>query len=105
MEISWCLGSDFNTVRSEEEKIGSGFNYSAMFQFSSFIEKIGCIDFPLTSGKFTWSSNKVEPTYCRLDKFLISLGFLLIFQNLKQNILPRSLFDHNAVSLAVKKTN
>ena len=48
-----CLGGDFNIVRSEEEKIGSGFNYSTMLQFSSFIEEIGCIDFPLTGGKFT----------------------------------------------------
>ena len=53
IEIPWCLGGDFNTIRSEEEKTGSGFNYSVMFQFSSFIEEIRCIDFPLIGGKFT----------------------------------------------------
>ena len=105
MEISWCLRGDFNTVRSVEEKIGSGFNYSAMFQFSSFIEEIGCIDLPLTGGKYTWSSNRVEPTYCRLDRFLISPRISLTFANLKQNVLPRSLSDHNAISLAIEKIN
>ena len=43
----------------------------------------------------------MDSTFCRLDHFLISLDFMLIFQNLIQSILRRSLSDHNTIFLTV----
>ena len=93
------IGGDFNVVKGMEEKVGVVYNHSVMSDFSNFIEDLGLMDIPLASGRFTWSSNRLVATFCRLDRFLISLAFMLRFQNLVQTILPKSLSDHNAVSL------
>ena len=71
MEIPWCLGGDFNSVRCEDEKIGMVLNHSAMSHFSHFIDDIGCMDIPLSDGKFTWCNNRLDPSYSRLDRFLM----------------------------------
>ena len=99
------LGGDFNTVRCVEEKMGAVYNKSAMAQFSNFIEECGLLDLPMSGGKFTWSNNRLETTYCRLDRFLISPGFLCEFPKVTQKVLPRSLSDHNAILLADEGVN
>ncbi|XVF49156.1 hypothetical protein PTKIN_Ptkin03bG0245900 [Pterospermum kingtungense] len=101
----WVLGGDFNIVRSEEEKIGLGYNVGAMATFSSFIESLGLVDLPLSGGKFTWCSNRDQPTFCRLDRFLCSSEVLLNFSSIVQKLWPRSISDHNPVSLESKDTN
>ncbi|XVF77249.1 hypothetical protein PTKIN_Ptkin14bG0027900 [Pterospermum kingtungense] len=76
-----------------------------MGSFSSFIAESGLIDLPLSRGKFTWSSNKETPTYCRLDRFLIGASFIMQFPNLVQKLWPKSLSDHNPVTLESLKSN
>ncbi|XVE94527.1 hypothetical protein REPUB_Repub02eG0016400 [Reevesia pubescens] len=97
---SWILGGDFNVVRSQEEKIGLRYNLAAMEQFSRFIEDLGLIDIQLQNGKFTWCSNCDQPTFCRLDRFLISAELVSKFSGLVQKVLPRSLSDHNPVTIS-----
>ena len=46
MDISWCLGGDFNAIRNEEEKVKVVYNTSVMNHFSQFIDEIGCMDLP-----------------------------------------------------------
>ena len=104
-DIPWCLGGGFNAVKNVEEKIGVVHNTSSMSQFSHFIDDIGCMDIPMSGGKFTWCSNRRDPSYSRLDRFLISSEFVLVFQHLAQHCLPRSLSDHNAVLLMAETTN
>ncbi|XVE87279.1 hypothetical protein DITRI_Ditri18aG0104200 [Diplodiscus trichospermus] len=58
VEVPWCIGGDFNVVRSPEEKVRAGFNLRAMSLFSNFIENAGMVDLPLQGGRFTWSSNR-----------------------------------------------
>ena len=76
------LGGDFNVVRNKAEKIGVVHNTSSMSHFSHFINDIGCMDLPMSGGKFTWCSNRRDPSYSRLDRFLISPEFVFIFQQL-----------------------
>ncbi|XVF73335.1 hypothetical protein PTKIN_Ptkin12aG0193100 [Pterospermum kingtungense] len=104
-DCPWILGGDFNIIRTEEEKVGVVYNTTAMDNFSSFIESIGCIDLPLSGGKFTWTSNRDSPTFCRLDRFLCSPEVLLQFSNVVQKLWPRSLSDHYPVSLETNTTN
>ena len=73
------LEGDFNTVRCVEEKMGAVYNKSAMAKFSNFIDECGLLDLLMSGGKFTWSNNKLEATFCRLDRFLISPDFLCEF--------------------------
>ena len=98
-------GCDFNTVRSEDEKIGVVHNLSAMIHFSQFIDEIDYMDLPMSGSKFIWCSNRRDPSYSKLDRFLISLEFFLVFQNFVQQSLPRSLSNHNTVRLMVDAVN
>ena len=78
-------------------EIGATYNLSAMSQFSNFIKEYGLMDIPLSGGRFTWCSHKSEATFCRLNRFLFSLGVMYEFPKMMQKVLPRSLLDHNAV--------
>ncbi|XVF39103.1 hypothetical protein PTKIN_Ptkin01aG0008500 [Pterospermum kingtungense] len=97
--VPCCIAGDFNVVRNIEEKVGLSYNRSVMEQFSDFIEDLGLIDLPLSGDKFTWSRDCPTPTFCRLDRFLVAPEFLLTFSYLVQNLGPRSLSDHNLISL------
>ncbi|GMJ04908.1 hypothetical protein HRI_004160000 [Hibiscus trionum] len=49
-DVNWCLGGDFNAFLCCEEKLGAGFNQSAMEIFRKFIQETGLIDLPLKGG-------------------------------------------------------
>ncbi|XVF85700.1 hypothetical protein PTKIN_Ptkin17bG0137400 [Pterospermum kingtungense] len=83
-------------IANHDEKAGLSYNRNAMEQFSEFIEDAGLIDLPLLGGQFTWSNKR---THCRLDCFLVAPEFFIAFPNLVQNLGPRSLSDHNIISL------
>ncbi|XVF29836.1 hypothetical protein REPUB_Repub16aG0005200 [Reevesia pubescens] len=74
-----------------------------MSLFSNFIDQAKFMDLPLTSGKFTWCNNLDPHAFCRLNRFLISFEFLVAWLNLVQNLLPRSLSDHNSMCLSVEE--
>ena len=48
---------------------------------------------------FTWSNNRSNGVWARLDRFLISPVILSWFPNLVQNCIPRSISDHSAITL------
>ncbi|KAK3199679.1 hypothetical protein Dsin_023094 [Dipteronia sinensis] len=50
---------------------------------------------------YTWSNNREEEAWARLDRFLLSPTILLWFPNLFQPGMPRSLSDHNPVLIGV----
>ncbi|GMI75114.1 hypothetical protein HRI_001180700 [Hibiscus trionum] len=104
-QIPWCLGGDFNLFLDEEEKIGFTINKTMISMFRSFVFEAGLIDLPLSGGKFTWSNSREIPTFVRLDRFLISTSFNLEFPQIVQNLLDKSLSDHNAIHLSVEKVD
>ncbi|GKV20736.1 hypothetical protein SLEP1_g30818 [Rubroshorea leprosula] len=95
---NWCIGGDFNAIRSREEKRGRHFNNTAMRDFNSFIEEAGLEDLPLTGRKFTWFKSDGS-AMSRLDRFLVSTGFLINFPDLIQKGLSRDISDHCPVML------
>ncbi|XVF29009.1 hypothetical protein REPUB_Repub15cG0083100 [Reevesia pubescens] len=105
LEMSLCCGGDFNVIRFSEEKIGAGDNFSAMGHFNDFIEDLELVDLPLEGGKFTWFSNQDAPTFCRLDRFLVSSTLLDKWGHVAQKLLPRFLSDHNPLLLCGDSTN
>ncbi|XVE69059.1 hypothetical protein DITRI_Ditri09bG0119200 [Diplodiscus trichospermus] len=104
-EVSWYLGGYFNIVRYQKGKIGATTNFLAMNAFLEFIESVGLVDLPLVGCKFTWCSNRENPTFCRLDRFLVEVEFLQIYPTLVQKLCPRSISDHFPVSIGVESTN
>lgn len=96
---------DFNVVKTHEEKLELSFNQGAVDAFSDFIESLGLIDLPLLGGSFSWCSNMEVATFCQLDRFLIALEILISFADLVQRVWPRSLSDHNPITLELEKKN
>ncbi|XVE85013.1 hypothetical protein DITRI_Ditri17bG0058400 [Diplodiscus trichospermus] len=102
--MPWCMG-DFNVVMSEVEKIDNSVDHFAVMEFSTFIQELGLIDLPLTVENFTWSNNRAIPIHCQLDHFLLHSEFIMKLPGLSHKLWPKSLSDHNPVSLEVKLRN
>ncbi|GMI80064.1 hypothetical protein HRI_001675700 [Hibiscus trionum] len=96
---TWCVGGDFNAFLFVEEKIGYSWNMASTNLFRTFIQNTQLADLHLNGEAFTWSNNKEPPTFIRLDRFLVSHDFLAKFPCLNQNILAKSISDHNPISL------
>jgi exonuclease III len=89
------LGGDFNIMRfcSDKNKKFNDNKYSCVF--NQIINSYDLRDLPLSSGKFTWSNNRKNPTLEKLDRVLISSSWENEFPlcNFRKN--PRYMSDHN----------
>ncbi|GMI70239.1 hypothetical protein HRI_000693200 [Hibiscus trionum] len=101
--LPWCLVGDFNAIVSREEKIGMNFNCHLAEIFRSFIQDANLMDLPLHGGAFTWSNRRDPPTFVRLDRVLVHHSFIILFNDLRQLLLPSSVSDHNAICLEDSK--
>ena len=68
----WCVGGDFNVIRSSSEKLGGSSFTSSMRDFDGFIRDCELFDSPLRNAPFTWSNMQESPVCKRLDRFLYS---------------------------------
>lgn len=87
--LPWCLGGDFNTVLSCDEKTNCSQTTRSMKDFASFIEQHELVNLPLKGARYTWSNNQSNPVMCRLDRFLLSPSFELKFPLASQLAKPR----------------
>ncbi|KAK8628221.1 hypothetical protein V6N13_063931 [Hibiscus sabdariffa] len=101
LHVPVIIGGDFNITKSKEEKIGVCFHRRAMREFSEFIETLSLVNIPLMGGWFTWSNFRDVPSFSRLDRFLISTEVLLLWPDLFQCVHPKSISDHNPVSMSL----
>ncbi|GJV04311.1 RNA-directed DNA polymerase, eukaryota, reverse transcriptase zinc-binding domain protein [Tanacetum coccineum] len=90
--------SDFNEVRSEDERYGSIFNSRGADAFNSFISTGGLVEVPSGGYSFTWS-HKSASKMSRLDRFLVSEDLMRSCSNLSSLILDRYLSDHRPILL------
>ncbi|GJS22282.1 RNA-directed DNA polymerase, eukaryota [Tanacetum coccineum] len=89
---------DFNEVRTSEERWGSCFNVQGAASFNSFISNVGLLDIQLERYSFTWaypSATKMS----KLDRFLMTNGFLSAFPYISTLCLDRHLSDHRPILL------
>ncbi|XP_022741900.1 uncharacterized protein LOC111293429 [Durio zibethinus] len=101
----WCIGGNFSIIKCLEENRGISYDLASMSSFVNFINSMDLVDLQLNDGLFSWSDNKEIPTMCRLDPFLLSSDLLTKFPTLHQNVLPKSLSDHNPICLSVEDKN
>jgi hypothetical protein len=88
------VGGDFNIIRKAEEKNRPGGVNKWSFLFNSIIEQNGLVEFDLNNRLFTWSNNRVDPTFEKLDRFLASPEWDLTYNNISVRALNRSFSDH-----------
>lgn len=95
----WCVLGDFNAVKCSSERKGSSVaSNREMAGFSNFIEDASLQDIPMSGRKYTWSSPSGS-SMSRLDKFLISAGWLSKWPNSVQKGHSSFISDHCAISL------
>ena len=95
----WCIGGDFNVVRSIQEKFNSNRVTRSMKLFDELIEELNLKDPPLCNGQFTWSNFRAQPVCCRLDRFLVSVPWTDVFPYFRQEMEVRVVSDHCPVIL------
>uniref|UniRef100_A0A803QD86 Endonuclease/exonuclease/phosphatase domain-containing protein n=1 Tax=Cannabis sativa TaxID=3483 RepID=A0A803QD86_CANSA len=94
---SWCVGGDFNVTRRVGEKLNSSSCTKSMKLFDGLIRELQLIDPKLENGSFTWSNFRASPVCCRLDRFLFSNKWNIIFLFVRQEMLVRLVSDHSPV--------
>ncbi|KAL4352669.1 hypothetical protein GQ457_06G011490 [Hibiscus cannabinus] len=104
VEVSCCLGGDFNKVTSNTEHHGCVGDRGGLLEFVSFIHDGGLVDFPTAGKVFTWYGSNDKG--CRLDRFLVSADWLDQFEGLEQHNLSRNVSDHDPrISEAYRSTS
>ncbi|GLU01659.1 hypothetical protein SLE2022_189580 [Rubroshorea leprosula] len=100
-QSNWCIAGDFNAVRNEEEKKGSRGVTIEMREFNNFIQESELVDIPLVGRKFTWYQSNGN-SMSRIDRFLLSEGWLTKWSDARQWGLSRSVSDHCPILLRHK---
>ncbi|GKV25907.1 hypothetical protein SLEP1_g35285 [Rubroshorea leprosula] len=95
---NWCLGGDFNAVRSAGERAGCKGMSREMIDFDSFITESGLVDLPMVGRKYTWY-NANGKYMSRIDRFLVSEEWLMRWCDVKQWGLERTVSDHCPILL------
>lgn len=77
-------------------------NYKEIKEFNSFIDTMELVDAPLVGWRFTWVQIGGH-AMSRLDRTLISLGWLRLWPNATQFVLDWSISDHCPIILRHEK--
>ncbi|GKV51190.1 hypothetical protein SLEP1_g57860 [Rubroshorea leprosula] len=101
---NWCIAGDFNAVRKTEERKGSRGISSEMREFDSFIREADLIDIPLVGRKFTWYQASGQ-YMSRIDRFLLSEGWLSKWSDTRQWGLRRTISDHCPILLKFQQVD
>ncbi|XP_028122989.1 uncharacterized protein LOC114320091 [Camellia sinensis] len=94
----WCMGGDFNEIRTISERIGCSRRDRGMREFNTMIDQLEMIDLPMLGRKFTWCNSQIREKWSRIDRFLLNDEWLQNF-NFKLWGLPRLLSDHCPIIL------
>lgn len=97
---NWCVAGDFNEVTSPAERKGVGVSgwTSDMEEFQAFIDEARLNDLPLVGRRYMWLRQN-GTAMSRLDRFLLSDGWMSRWPNLTQWGMSRDFSDHCPVML------
>jgi endonuclease/exonuclease/phosphatase family metal-dependent hydrolase len=84
---------DFNLIRKSEEKNKPRSLNKWSLLFNSIIEMYGLIELDLTDRLYTWSNNRSNPAFEKLDRFLVNPEWDLLYHKAMVRGLDRSLSD------------
>ncbi|PNY07495.1 cysteine-rich receptor-like protein kinase, partial [Trifolium pratense] len=99
-----CVCGDFNVVKHVEERrsVQGGHRSLDHVPFSRFIEDNTLVDLPLIGRKFTWFKGD-GLSMSRLDRFLLSKEWCLVWPNCRQVARLRGLSDHCPLVLSTNE--
>ena len=96
---NWLITGDFNIIRWETETNAKSLDRRNMVNFNNFISVNELIDPPPLNNKYTWSNLRLNPTYSRLDRFLLLKGWENAFGLHTSRTLERKVSDHFPIFL------
>jgi exonuclease III len=101
-----CLCGDFNSVRSVNERrsVRGSQVVDDCAPFNDFIEEGVLIDLPLCGRKFTWYKGDGR-SMSRLDRFLLSGEWCMVWPNCLHVAQLRGLSDHCPIMLSIDEEN
>jgi exonuclease III len=102
----WCLGGDFNAVLMASERFGSSAvgRQGERVLFNQFIDEMELIDIPVLGKKLSWFSGDGK-SMSRIDRFLLSDGFIASQGISSQWIGDRDISDHCPIWLVFSHVN
>lgn len=102
-----CFMGDFNAIIGVEEQLGQwNLSHISCDEFRQCISDAGLIDMEPTGPFFTWrcsQSNRVPMS--RLDRALVSDGFINVWASVSAMVLPRIHSDHHPLLLKCLATS
>lgn len=100
--LPWVVMGDFNDILHEKEKRGRLPHPSWLIRgFKETVETCGLRDFPFDGHQFTWEKSRGTPNWVeeKLDRILVSDGWLDVFGEAKATSLEASQSDHIPIIL------
>jgi hypothetical protein len=91
-------------MRKIEEKNKPGGINKRSSLFNSIIDYHELIELELKNRLCTWSNNRSDPTFEKLDRFLVSPEWDLAYNNVNVRGLNRSFSDHVPLCLSIDST-
>lgn len=97
-----CIGGDFNIILFTEEKNRACTITRGMRNFTKFIMDWNLIDLPLCGAKYTCTNGQADPTYFRIDRFIVNSSWEELFPDTTQSAKPRPVSDHIPLLLSTQ---
>lgn len=92
--MPWMVAGDFNVTLDLQDRSNTNHHVNQMRAFRGLIEHLELIDLPLLGRRYTWSNERENPTFVRLDRFLVSTEWIQSFPNTVQTAGTDPLSDH-----------
>ncbi|XP_042964506.1 uncharacterized protein LOC122298703 [Carya illinoinensis] len=104
----WFIGGDFNIIRTDSEKIGGLFKAPrGKAEFNDLINVCALIEPPSCGNILSWCNgrNGGRRIWARLDRILVNMQFINLFEGSNYSYLPRSSSDHAPMLFLLFKKN
>lgn len=95
----WMLLGDFNMILRASEKSNNNLNRSMMNKFCQFIDELELKEMYMHGRTFTWSNEREETTFTKIDRVLISVDWELDKLDYLLQVLSTGVSDHAPLHL------
>lgn len=96
----WMLNGDFNMIYEARDKNNSNINRRLMGRFRKAIDTAGLKEIKCKNRRFTWSSERDNPTLCSIDKVFCNSAWETLHPGFMLTTASTSLSDHCPLVLA-----
>ncbi|XP_073362867.1 uncharacterized protein [Aegilops tauschii subsp. strangulata] len=90
---------DFNMILRANEKSNTNINHTMMNKFRSFVDSNELKELYMHGRRFTWSSERENPTLTRIDRVLVSVDWEMAWLDFLLQALSTSVSDHAALHI------